>query len=161
MTRRTMSSRWKRIALAAPVLAALAAPTAGLARDPQQNTAEQERLEIDLDRTGNLAGNVPPLNVGGMIGADVTPTQGMTRIVQGPDVDLTPDPKRTRQIEGDVVALEGSVLYVQPDEGAVVPLSLEALRLKQTPKEGRRVIADYQVENETQNMATALAGEKK
>ncbi|MFY2560277.1 hypothetical protein ACN469_21885 [Corallococcus terminator] len=160
MTRRMMSSRWKRIAWVAPALAALLSPTIGLAEVPNGTATEQRSLEPELDLTGNLAGNVPPLNLGGMIGADVTPTQGMTRIVQGPDVELTPDPKRTQVIEGDVVALEGSVLYVQPDEGAVVPLSLEALRLKQTPKEGRRVIADYQVENETQNMATALAGEK-
>lgn|GEM_PF-5446265 len=160
MTRRSMSRGWKRIAWVAPALAALLVPTVGLAEPPNGNTLEQQRMERDLDLTGNLAGNVPPLNLGGMIGADVTPTQGMARIVQGPDVELTPDPKRTQVIEGDVVALEGSVLYVQPDEGAVVPLSLEALRLKQTPAEGRRVVADFQVENETQNMATALAGEK-
>lgn len=160
MTRGMMSSRWKPIAWVAPALAALLIPAVGLAEPPNGTATEQTSLEPQLDTTGNLAGNVPPLNLGGMIGADVTPIQGMTRIVQGPDVELQPDPKRTRQIEGDVVALKGSVLYVQPDGGAVVPLSLEALRLKQTPKEGRRVMADYQVENETQNVATALAGEK-
>ncbi|MCY0999681.1 hypothetical protein OWM54_21330 [Myxococcus sp. MISCRS1] len=158
---RTRWSRWKSWALAVPAMGALLVPAVGAAEIPNHDSREFQQSQIETDNTTTRASVLPPLNLGGMIGVDVTPTQGQVPIVQGPKVDTLPDPKRTKQISGEVVELGNDVLYIQEDQqGAVIPLDLQALRLTQTPREGQKVVADYQVENETQNLATALQGEK-
>ncbi|WP_426734361.1 hypothetical protein [Myxococcus faecalis] len=158
---RTRWSRWKSLALTVPAMGALLVPAVGAAEIPNHDSREYQQSQIEFDRTTTRASVLPPLNLGGMIGANVTPTQGQVPIVQGPKVDTLPDPERTRQISGEVVELGNDVLYIQEDQqGAVIPLDLQALRLKQAPREGQKVVADYQVENETQNLATALQGEK-
>jgi hypothetical protein len=158
---RTRWSRWKSLALAVPAMGALLVPAISAAEIPNNDSREFQQSQIGTDNTTTRASVLPPLNLGGMIGVDVTPTQGQVPIVQGPKVDTMPDPKRTKQISGEVVELGNDVLYIQEDQqGAVIPLDLQALRLTQTPREGQKVVAEYQVENETQNLATALQGEK-
>ncbi|QSQ11926.1 hypothetical protein [Myxococcus landrumensis] len=155
MTRNSSGGRFKSTTWAMSSLAALLLPLVGGARDPNvgETTEQGEVVERLGDPTGPA---IPPLNLGGMIGVDVTPTQPQAPITQGPQVDVLPDPKRTQTIEGNVVEMKGDVLYVQDEAGAVIPLDMQALRLKQTPKPGEHVVADYQIENEVQNMATSL-----
>ncbi|WP_338872494.1 hypothetical protein [Myxococcus stipitatus] len=162
MTRNTSGRRWKSTTLAMSSLAALLLPMVGAARDPNQPTdvsaaAGSEVVESFGQPTGPA---IPPLNLGGMIGVDVTPTQPQAPITQGPQVEVLRDSKRTRIIEGNVVEMKGDVLYVENEVGAVVPLDMQALRLKQRPKPGRHVVASYQTENEVENMATSLHGLK-
>ncbi|WP_342377683.1 hypothetical protein NVS55_00180 [Myxococcus stipitatus] len=155
MTRNSKGGRCKSTTLALSSLVALLLPMVGGARDP--NVGEAAEGNQFVERFGEPTGPaIPPLNLGGMIGVDVTPTQPQAPITQGPKVDVMPDPKRTQTLEGNVVEMKGDVLYVQDDTGTVVPLDMQALRLKERPKPGERVVADYQIENEVDNMATSL-----
>lgn len=143
---------WRALAVAAPAAAALLLPAAPQAREPEQPTQEREREgRDDLDSIGGRAGFFPPLT-----------RQGVSQVSAGagmPVRRVTPDEKRMRQLSGEVVKLNGQVLYVQSQLGAVVPLDLSALQLRKAPEKGQTVVAVYQVENRTENVALSLAGE--
>jgi hypothetical protein len=144
--------RWRALAVVAPAAAALLLPVAPQAREPEQPTQEREReIRDDLNVSGGRAGLFPP-----------TTRQGISQISAGagmPVRRVTPDQKRMRQLSGEVVKLNGQVLYVETQPGAVVPLDLSALQLRKAPEKGQTVVAVYQVENRTQNVALSLAGE--
>ena len=141
---------WRSLAVAAPAAAALLLPAAPQAREPEQPTQERKReIRDDLNSIGGRAGFFPPLT-----------RQGVSQVSAGMPVRrVTPDEKRMRQLSGEVVKLNGQVLYVQSQLGAVVPLDLSALQLRKAPEKGQTVVAVYQVENRTENVALSLAGE--
>ncbi|WP_164010715.1 hypothetical protein [Pyxidicoccus trucidator] len=156
MTRK-IPSTWRAFALAAPSLTALLLPVAAPARDPEQPTEERKREgRDDLTVDGGRAGSSNPF---------VDTTTGSTGIgiqLNGagmPVRRVTPDEGRMRELTGEVVKLNGQVLYVQTEPGAVVPLDLSALQLRKAPEKGQVVVAVYQVENKTENVALSLAGE--
>ncbi|MFP2906490.1 hypothetical protein ACLESD_15780 [Pyxidicoccus sp. 3LFB2] len=156
MTRK-IPSRWRAVALAVPSLTALLLPIASTAREPEQPTQERERESWgDMPNNGGRAGFVPPLTRQGLSQVGVGP-QGNSAGM--PVRQVTPDEDRMRELTGQVVKLRGQTLYVQTGPGAVVPLDLSALQLRKTPEEGQRVLAVYQVENTTENVALSLAGE--
>ena len=144
--------RWRALALAAPSLTALLLPVATQAREPQQPTEERKReIRDDLEVSGGRAGLFPPVT-----------RQGLRQIGAGAGMPLrrvTPDAKRMHQLSGQVVKLNGQVLYVETQVGAVVPLDLSALEIRKAPEKGQTVVATYQVENTTENVALSLAGE--
>ncbi|WP_163784154.1 hypothetical protein [Myxococcus vastator] len=73
--------------------------------------------------------------------------------------EVTPDQDEMKRLSGKVLKLNGQMLYLETEPGAVVPLDLSALRIRKQPQAGQRVVAVYQVENTTENVALALAGE--
>ncbi|NMO18873.1 hypothetical protein HPC49_20120 [Pyxidicoccus fallax] len=148
--------RWRALALAAPSLAALLLPLAAPAREPAQPTHERKRTDW-MDQGGfGRAGTMPPVTRAGINALNVGP-QGSSAGV--PVRRVTPDEDRMRELSGQVVKLNGMVLYVQTQVGAVVPLDLSALQLRKMPQKGQEVVAVYQVENTTENVALSLAGE--
>jgi hypothetical protein len=144
---------WRAFALALPSLAALALPLPALARESREPNQERQRESWgDLPAYGR-AGIMPPVN-----GPD---TFAPKRAAGMPLRRVTPDQDRMRELSGQVVKLNGMVLYVQTQLGAVVPLDLSALELRRTPEPGQTVVAVYQVENSTENVALSLQGEVK
>jgi|GEM_PF-6113593 len=75
--------------------------------------------------------------------------------------EVTPDQDEMKRLSGKVLKINGQMLYLETEPGAVVPLDLSALRIRKQPEKGQRVVAVYQVENTTENVALALAGEVK
>ncbi len=155
MTRK-ISSRWRALALAAPSLAAVLLPLAAPAREPREPPLETQRESFGDLSPGGRAGSIPPLTRQGVSQMQVGP-QGTSAGM--PVRQVTPDEDRMRELSGEVVKLNGMVLYVQTEVGAVVPLDLSALQLRKTPEKGQTVVAVYQVENRTENVALSLAGE--
>jgi hypothetical protein len=155
---RMISRRWRGLALAASSLTALVIPMATQAREPEQPTQERER-EASQDQTvsGGRAGLYDPF------AGSATESQDLSVSLNGvagmPVRRVTPDQDRMRQLSGEVVKLNGQVLYVETEVGAVVPLDLSALQLRKAPEKGQLVVATYQVENKTENVALSLAGE--
>lgn len=144
--------RWRALALAAPSLTALLIPVATQANSPEQPTEERKRESRDDQQvSGGRAGLFPPVT-----------RQGVNQISAGagmPVRRVTPDESRMRELSGQVVKLNGQVLYVETEIGAVVPLDLSALEIRKAPEKGQTVVAVYQVENTTENVALSLAGE--
>jgi hypothetical protein len=143
---------WRALALAAPSLTALLVPVVARAREPEQPTEERKReSRDDQEVSGGRAGLFPPVT-----------RQGISQIHAGAGIPVrrvTPDEKRMRELSGQVVKLNGQVLYVETEIGAVVPLDLSALEIRKAPEKGQTVVAVYQVENTTENVALSLAGE--
>ncbi|WP_147445574.1 hypothetical protein [Corallococcus aberystwythensis] len=73
---------------------------------------------------------------------------------------ITPDPDRMQQVSGPVVKQDGLTLYVKDVSGPVVPLDMSALRITKLPQKGQEILAVYQVEEKTENVALSLQGEK-
>jgi hypothetical protein len=150
--------RWRALALAAPSLTALLVPVVTQANVPEQPTEERKRESMeDQTVSGGRAGLQDPF-------ADsATKGQGLSVSLNGvagmPVRRVTPDQDRMRQLSGQVVKLNGQVLYVETEIGAVVPLDLSALLIRKAPEKGQTVVATYQVENTTENVALSLAGE--
>ncbi|MFP2931124.1 hypothetical protein ACLESO_39210 [Pyxidicoccus sp. 3LG] len=147
--------RWRGLALAAPaVTALLVVPLASQAREPV--TTPQE---IQRESGGNPTGSGPntvvdpftPSSLGNMSVGPQGTSAGM------PVRKVTPDEDRMRELTGQVVKLNGMVLYVETSLGAVVPLDVSALRLREAPEKGEKVVAVYQVENTVENVALSLA----
>ncbi|MBZ4417591.1 hypothetical protein K8638_13925 [Myxococcus sp. RHST-1-4] len=153
---RMIPRRWRALALAAPSLTALLLPLAAPARDPEQPTEEKKQESWgDLGSFGR-AGIMPPVTREGINELSVGP-QGTSAGM--PVRRVEPDEDRMRELSGQVVKLNGMVLYVQTPVGAVVPLDLSALQLRKAPEKGQEVVAIYQVENKTENVALSLKGE--
>ncbi|WP_241758853.1 hypothetical protein [Pyxidicoccus parkwayensis] len=147
-----ITKRWRALALAAPSLTALLLPVVTQAKDPEQPTEERKREgRDDQEVSGGRAGLFPPVT-----------RQEINQINAGagmPVRHVTPAPERMHQLSGQVVKLNGQVLYVESELGAVVPLDLSALEIRKAPEKGQKVVATYQVENKTENVALSLAGE--
>jgi hypothetical protein len=148
---RTIPGRWRTLALTALLL-----PLASLAREPREPPEENRRESWGDMPVDGRAGLHPPLTRMGVDHMEVGP-QGTSAGM--PVRRVTPDEDRMRELSGEVVKLNGMVLYVETSVGAVVPLDLSALQLRKAPQKGQTVIAVYQVENTTENVALALAGE--
>ncbi len=142
---------WRAFALALPSLAVLAAPLPATARESREPTKERQRESWGDLPVSNRAGIMPPVD-----GPD---TFAPKRAAGMPVRRVTPDQDRMRELSGQVVKLNGLVLYVQTSLGAVVPLDVSALQMNKTPEQGQRVVAVYQVENRTENVALSLQGE--
>ncbi|WIG94114.1 hypothetical protein [Myxococcus sp. SDU36] len=145
-------------------VAALMAPVAALAREPvnpsdgstdPMNNAQQHGLDrnftnfgatMSIDRSGS--GSQRLLDVGPQASGVGVPIR-----------EVTPDQDEMKRLSGKVLKLNGQMLYLETEPGAVVPLDLSALRIRKQPQAGQRVVAVYQVENTTENVALALAGE--
>lgn len=154
---RMIPRRWRALAWVAPSLTALLSPLAVSAREPAQPTEERKRESWgDMTVSGGRAGLFPPLTRQGVNQVGVGP-QGTSAGM--PVRRVTPDEDRMRELSGRVLKLNGQVLYVQAESGAVVPLDLSALQLRKAPEKGQRVLAVFQVENKTENVALSLAGE--
>jgi hypothetical protein len=144
-------ARWRAAALAVPSLTLLLMPLAVQAHDPvlpTQRGMEQETGFDNLSSVTFAAGATAPIYSSG-----ATNSAGM------PVRRVQPDQDRMKQISGSVVKLNGQTLYVER-QGVVVPLDLSALQLRKQPKEGQQVVAVYQVENKTENVALGLKGER-
>lgn len=142
---------WRAFALALPSLAVLAAPLGALARESAVPNQERQRESMGDMPVSGRAGIVPPVD-----GPD---TFAPRRAAGMPLRRVTPDQDRMRELSGEVVKLNGMVLYVQTRVGAVVPVDVSALELRRTPEPGQTVVAVYQVENGTENVAVSLYGE--
>ncbi|MCY1018125.1 hypothetical protein [Pyxidicoccus sp. MSG2] len=149
--------RWRGLALAASSLTALVIPMASQANEPSQPTEEVKRDSIQDQtvngRTGIQDPFVDSAHQGQGLAVSLNGVSGM------PVRRVTPDQDRMRQLSGEVVKLNGQVLYVETEVGAVVPLDLSALQIRKAPEKGQLVVATYQVENTTENVALSLAGE--
>ncbi|NVJ02513.1 hypothetical protein HV824_30950 [Myxococcus sp. AM009] len=143
---------------------ALMAPVAALAHDPVDPAGESlgsdsAAIQNGLDRNFT--------NFGATMSIDRS-SSGSQRILDvGPQAngvgvpirEVTPDQDEMKRLSGKVLKLNGQMLYLETEPGAVVPLDLSALRIRKQPEKGQRVVAVYQVENTTENVALALAGE--
>lgn len=154
---RMIPRRWRGLALAAPSLTALLLPVATQANEPSQPTEEVKRESMGDQTVSGRAGLQDPFV------DSAHQSQGLAVSLNGvagmPVRRVTPDQDRMRQLTGEVVKLNGQVLYVETEIGAVVPLDLSALQLRKAPEKGQLVVATYQVENTTENVALSLAGE--
>ncbi|AEI63628.1 hypothetical protein LILAB_08585 [Corallococcus macrosporus] len=145
-------------------MAALMAPAAVLAREPVSPAGEI-----------NGSGNMPAptgldqnfTNFGASMNIDRSSSGSQRNLDVGPQAsgvgmpirEVTPDQEEMKRLSGKVLKLNGQMLYLETEPGAVVPLDLSALRIRKQPEKGQRVVAVYQVENTTENVALALAGE--
>ncbi|MFP2895959.1 hypothetical protein [Corallococcus sp. 4LFB] len=141
---------------------AWAAPTLGLLLCAGPALASEPQVSKDGDQGGNTPSNMAepastsPSNVVGTV-----PTTSPAAITQGlPVRQITPDEDRMRQVSGPVVKQDGLTLYVRDVTGPVVPLDLSALNIHKAPNKGQQVVALYQVEDKTDNVALSLQGEK-
>ncbi|MCP3102548.1 hypothetical protein LZ198_27105 [Myxococcus sp. K15C18031901] len=151
----TFPPRLRALALTSPALAALLMPALATAAEPSQPTIETKEFVHDGDVTGNPAGSIPGAGINGaMRAADV----GIHATGGLPRRDVEPDEDRMRELSGSVVKVNGQVLYVLTRPGAVVPVDLSALPLREMPRQGDQVVATYQVENRVENVALALQG---
>ncbi|CAM3644418.1 hypothetical protein COSO111634_21695 [Corallococcus soli] len=138
--------------LSAPMLGLLLMPGPGQAREPNvgktQDLGSHDQTERASTSPANVVGTVP----------DTSPS----RLTQNHSVrQITPDEERMRQVTGPVVKQDGLTLYVREEgAGPVVPLDMSALEITRLPREGQQVVALYQVEGETNNVALSLQGEK-
>ncbi|MBJ6760735.1 hypothetical protein JGU66_08160 [Myxococcaceae bacterium JPH2] len=125
-------------------------PLAAGAHDPISSTQRGMANESGGDNVGeapsNRAGAIPEVDFGPTSGAGIHSRP------------IHPDEARMKRISGRVVDQHGQTLYVDR-EGVVVPLDLSALQMKKQPDKGQEVVATYQVENKTDNVALSLAGE--
>lgn len=156
MTRK-IPKRWRALALAAPSLTALLLPAVTHARDPEAREETKRSNSQDQTVSGGRAGLYDPFVESATQKEVVVGPQGTSAGL--PVRHVTPDEDRMHQLSGEVVKLNGQVLYVESDQGAVVPLDLSAVQLRKAPEKGQKVVATYQVENKTENVALALAGE--
>ncbi|AKQ70074.1 hypothetical protein A176_006986 [Myxococcus hansupus] len=144
---------------------ALLTPMAVLARDPVDPTSATEGgvtapLQYGLDRNFTNFGatmSIDRSSSGSQRNLDVGP---QANGVGMPIREVTPDQDEMKRLSGKVLKLNGQMLYLETEPGAVVPLDLSALRIRKQPEKGQRVMAVYQVENTTENVALALAGER-
>ncbi|WNZ62314.1 hypothetical protein QEG98_00170 [Myxococcus sp. MxC21-1] len=148
----------------AAAMAALMVPVAVLAREP-----------VNIPNDGSGAGNVPRqegldrnfTNFGATMSIDRSNSGSQRLLEVGPQAngvgmpirEVTPDQDEMKRLSGKVLKLNGQMLYLETEPGAVVPLDLSALRIRKQPEKGQHVVAVYQVENTTENVALALAGE--
>ncbi|MCE9668494.1 hypothetical protein LY474_11790 [Myxococcus stipitatus] len=139
---------------AAPVVAALSVPALSAANRPEQPTVETKVINSG-DLTGNRAGDVPQAGIDGAMRAADVGLHGAGGI---PTRAVQPDDERIQKLSGRVVESNGQVLYVLTQPGAVVPLDLSALPLREMPRQGDQVMATYQVENRVENVALSLSG---
>ncbi|WP_120545146.1 hypothetical protein [Corallococcus terminator] len=133
------------------MLGLLLVPAAGLAEEPDvgktQNMGSHDSTEPASTSRSNVVGTVP----------DSTPSQ----LTQNLSIrQITPDVDRMRQVTGPVVKRDGLTLYVRDVSGPVVPLDLSAMQINKLPQKGQEVVALYQVEGKTNNVALSLQGEK-
>ncbi len=144
---------------------ALLTPMAVLARDPVDPTGENHGsvnapLQNGLDRNFTNFGatmSIDRSSSGSQRNLDVGP---QANGVGMPIREVTPDQEEMKHLSGKVLKLNGQMLYLETEPGAVVPLDLSALRIRKQPEKGQRVMAVYQVENTTENVALSLAGER-
>ncbi|WP_426756142.1 hypothetical protein [Myxococcus sp. Y35] len=158
--KRTHSGNW-RVAVAA----ALMTPLAALAHEPVSRPDDNSgagNVPLQQDNMSEYFGNF-----GASMSIDRSGSGSQRLLEVGPQAsgvgvpirEVTPDQEEMRRLTGKVLELDGQMLYVQSEPGAVVPLDLSALRIRKQPEKGQRVVAVYQVENTTENVALALAGE--
>ncbi|WP_375755667.1 hypothetical protein [Corallococcus exercitus] len=141
------------MAWTAPTLGLLLCAAPALARDPQIGRGDDtspaygsQNAERASTSPSNVVSTVPTTSPE-MISPDMSARQ------------FTPDPDRLLQVSGPVVKRSGMMLYVQDVTGPVVPLDMSALRIHRQPEKGQQVLALYQVEGGTNNMAVSLSGE--
>ncbi|QDE87483.1 hypothetical protein BHS06_00165 [Myxococcus xanthus] len=148
----------------AAAVAALMAPVAVLAREPVSspddgsgagNVPRQEGLDRNFNNFG-VTMSIDRSNSGSQRLLEVGP---QANGVGMPIREVTPDQDEVKRLSGKVLKLNGQMLYLETEPGAVVPLDLSALRIRKQPEKGQHVVAVYQVENTTENVALALAGE--
>lgn len=145
-------------------VAALMVPVAALAHDPVDPSGEDlgsdtAPLQNGLDRNFT--------NFGATMSIDRSSSGSQRLLDVGPQAngvgmpirEVTPDQDEMKRLSGKVLKLNGQMLYLETEPGAVVPLDLSALRIRKQPEKGQHVVAVYQVENTTENVALALAGE--
>ncbi|WP_147445154.1 hypothetical protein [Corallococcus sp. CA053C] len=143
---------WRAVLFTAPMLGLLLGPGLGRAEAPNVGRAQ------DLGARGILSerASTSPSNVVGTVSdsnpASLTQNQASRQI--------NPDPDRMLQVTGPVVKQDGLTLYVQDVSGPVVPLDMSALQISKLPQKGQQVVAVYQVEEKTNNVALSIAGEK-
>ncbi|RKI07923.1 hypothetical protein D7Y13_16900 [Corallococcus praedator] len=133
------------------MLGLLLAPAVGLTEPPNvgraQDLGSHEYTEPASTSPSNAVGTVP----------DTTPS----RLTQNLSMrQITPDVDRMRQVTGPVVKRDGLMLFVRDVSGPVVPLDMSALQINKLPQKGQEVVAVYQVEGKTNNVALSLDGEK-
>ncbi|NOK18590.1 hypothetical protein [Corallococcus carmarthensis] len=138
------------------------APTLGLLLFAGPALASEPTVTKDGDQSGQMPStytepaSTSPANV-----AESVRTTSPSFITQGDAVrQITPDPDRMQQVNGPVVKQDGLMLYVKDVSGPVVPLDMSALRITKLPQKGQEVLAVYQVEGKTENVALSLQGEK-
>ncbi|NOK07020.1 MULTISPECIES: hypothetical protein [Myxococcus] len=148
----------------AAAVAALMVPVAVLAREPVSspddgsgagNVPRQEGLDRNFNNFG-VTMSIDRSNSGSQRLLEVGP---QANGVGMPIREVTPDQDEVKRLSGKVLKLNGQMLYLETEPGAVVPLDLSALRIRKQPEKGQHVVAVYQVENTTENVALALAGE--
>lgn len=143
---------WRAVLLTAPMLGLLVAPGLGRAEAPNVGRAQ------DLGARGELSerASTSPSNVVGTV-----PDSNPANLTQNlPVRQITPDPDRMLQVTGPVVKQDGLTLYVQDVSGPVVPLDMSVLQINKLPQKGQEVVAVYQVEEKTNNVALSISGEK-
>ncbi|MBN8230125.1 hypothetical protein JYK02_21675 [Corallococcus macrosporus] len=142
------------MAWAAPTLGLLLCAGPSLAREPQIGRGEDTSPAYQSQLAERAS--TSPSNV-----VSTVPTTSPDLISPNQTVrQLTPDPDRMRQVSGPVVKRSGMTLYVQDVSGPVIPLDLSALRIHQQPQKGQEVLALYQVEGKTDNVALSLSAER-
>ncbi|NOK09264.1 hypothetical protein [Corallococcus exercitus] len=147
--------RLRAMAWAAPTLGLLLCAGPALAREPTVGKDEDQGASMPSKYTEPAS--TSPSNV-----VSSVRTTSPAFMTQGDSVrQVTPDADRMQQVNGPVVKQDGLTLYVKDVSGPVVPLDMSALRITKLPQKGQEVLAVYQVENKTENVALSLQGEKK
>ncbi|MCY1041157.1 hypothetical protein OV208_07485 [Corallococcus sp. bb12-1] len=137
--------------LSTPMLGLLLVPVMGQAEPPDVGKAQDVGSHVY-----NEPASTSPSNVVGTV-SDRNPSQ-LTRNLAIRQIN--PDAERMREVMGPVVKRDGLILYVHDVSGPVVPLDMSALRINKLPQKGQEIVATYQVEGKTSNMALSIQGEK-